>query len=283
MWRGPFSTWLTPVSATYSDALVRREREPVGSHHVGHLGRDRAVGVDPVDVARPDLALGRVPLGVAVDPVGRVGEPDRTVGCDDDVVRAVEPHAVEPVGEHGPCAVVLEAHDGTGAVLAGDHSALAVQGVSVAEVRRLVGDRHPTGRDVESHPAVAPDVAPEQRVGRRQVDGALGPGATVGQVMEQRLGVEQALEPRVQQVVDRRGRRTRGHATVSQFVRCGRTFPPPSVRRPDCPHADRPAPDRRHARHGGRARPRDLDRRRRADRDRRTPPDRPATNRTTTC
>ena len=71
--------------------LVEREGQAVGSIEV--VGDDVARSgrrVDAVHVAAADLALGAVALVVAVDAIRRIGEPHRTVGVDDDVVRAVQ-------------------------------------------------------------------------------------------------------------------------------------------------------------------------------------------------
>ena len=53
-------------------ALVEREGEAVRAHHVGRPRRFdlAAVGIDAIDVAGADLALGLVAFIVAVDAVG---------------------------------------------------------------------------------------------------------------------------------------------------------------------------------------------------------------------
>src|SRR5262249_39294347 len=60
--------------------LVRREREAVGLHEVvGDDGNLAARGVDAVDVARADLALGGLALVAREDAVVGIGEPDAAV------------------------------------------------------------------------------------------------------------------------------------------------------------------------------------------------------------
>src|SRR6185437_17140388 len=83
-----------------------------------------ATRAETVHVARADLTLRPVPLVVAVDAVGRVGEPDRAVGPLDHVVRAVEPLALVAVGEHGEAPVVLGPGHPPLALLAADQAAL---------------------------------------------------------------------------------------------------------------------------------------------------------------
>src|SRR5919198_239721 len=69
------------------DRFVGREAQSVGLvEGVGHHRQAAGTRVEPVDVVA-DLRLGLEPLEVAV---GRVGEPDRAVAADDDVVGRVE-------------------------------------------------------------------------------------------------------------------------------------------------------------------------------------------------
>ena len=118
-------------------AFVGGEREPVRAFEVVGHEDDMAIGrVDAVHVARADLALGPLALVVAEDPVRRVGEPHHAVVVDDDVVRAVQPLAVPPVGEHRDRTVVLGACDAAAALLAADQPSLAVEGQPVGVVRR---------------------------------------------------------------------------------------------------------------------------------------------------
>src|SRR5262249_27473768 len=74
---------------------------------------------------------------VALDAVARIGEPDRAVRCDREVVWRVELLAVVFVGDDGDRAVELGAGDAAAAVLAGDEPPLAIDGVAVRVHRRL--------------------------------------------------------------------------------------------------------------------------------------------------
>jgi len=90
--------WVTQVLAVISGTL--NPGDPVIS------------GVDPVDVAAADLAVGTVALIVTVDAVGRVGEPQRPVGVLHDVVRAVAALSLVGIGQHGARSVRLGPHRG---------------------------------------------------------------------------------------------------------------------------------------------------------------------------
>ena len=68
------------------------------------------------DAAERQLLVGVV--AHARQPERRVGEAQRAVGAVDEVVRAVEPAALEAVGEHGRVAVRVDADDAAVAVLA---------------------------------------------------------------------------------------------------------------------------------------------------------------------
>jgi hypothetical protein len=112
--------------------LVGREREAVGFHEVVDHSLDRAaVRIDPVDPLLLLFLLGFDSLVVCHDPVERIAEPDRAVGGDDDVVRRVQLLAVVAVGDDGDRAVELGASHPPGAMLAGDETADAIDGVAV--------------------------------------------------------------------------------------------------------------------------------------------------------
>ena len=117
--------------------LVGGEGEPVRPHEVVGNDLDRPVGVDPEDVAPADLALGAVALVVRLDPVARVGEPDRAVRAFDDVVGTVEALSLPAVGKDRRRAVVLGPRDPASAVLARDDTTLAVDRAAVGVAGRL--------------------------------------------------------------------------------------------------------------------------------------------------
>ena len=179
--------------------LVRRESEAVRAHEIvgGDADRSRA-GVDAIDVAGADLALGLVALVIRVDAVGRIGEPDRAVGSDDDVVRAVEALALEALGEDRDRAVVLGAGDAPVAVLARDETAFAVDGVAVRIAGRRPEDAGLAGRLVEAQHAVVRDVAPDERTLRREVGGTFGPAAALVELLDPRRDLDQRPEALVQ-------------------------------------------------------------------------------------
>ena len=158
--------------------LVGREGDAVRADEVvrrdAHGARLR---IHPVDVAGPDLAPGLVAFIVAVDSVGRVGEPDRAVRPHHDVVRRIQALALEPVGDDGHRTVVLGAADAPPAVLAGDEAALPVHGVAVRIVRRAAEHADGAARLVVPHHAVVRDVAPDEIASRREIGRPLGPTA----------------------------------------------------------------------------------------------------------
>src|SRR5208282_5040261 len=104
--------------------------------------------VDAVDVAAVDLVRRAIALVVAVDAVGRIGEPDGIVGFDDGVVGRVEPLALPRFGDDGNRAVDLGSGHPAGQVLAGDQPTLVVDGVAVRVVGGLAKHRDLAGRFV---------------------------------------------------------------------------------------------------------------------------------------
>jgi hypothetical protein len=166
------------------DMLVGREAEAVRlgevvDDHV-ELSRSR---VEAIDVAAVLLRLGLVAFIVGKDAVGRVGEPDRAVGFDDDVVGRVQPPALVTVDDRRDRAVRLGPQNRAGPVRTGDQPALAVAGVAVDVVRRLAEDA-----DAEvGHPAqqaVVRDVAPDQEAAVGEPDRPLAPAALVVDQLE---------------------------------------------------------------------------------------------------
>src|SRR5690606_21038594 len=81
--------------------VIRREAQPVRLHDlVGDDLDPSGVAVDAV-YGGIELRLGPEAFVVAANAVDRIREPDAAVRMDDDVVRRVEPSAVEAVGQHG--------------------------------------------------------------------------------------------------------------------------------------------------------------------------------------
>src|SRR5439155_12990505 len=106
-----------------------------GIDEVGENRGELAVLGDAVDVGGGLFGLFLLAFPLAVDAEQRIGEPDRIVGLDHDVVRRVQPLALELVGQHRDLAVLLGAGDAAGdRVLAGDEAALAVARVAVGVI-----------------------------------------------------------------------------------------------------------------------------------------------------
>jgi len=100
--------------------LVRREDNAVGLYEV--IGDNLDVTrfrIDPVDVTLFLLGLGFDALIKAADSVDRIGEPDRTIGSDDRVVRRVQLLAIVVVGDDGDRAVEFGPGDSAAAMPGG--------------------------------------------------------------------------------------------------------------------------------------------------------------------
>ncbi len=182
MWWLPPSIRAVDVSDTYSDRLVGREGEAVRVDEV--VADDRQLAgrpVEPEDEAAAQLRVGLVALAVVEDAVRRIGEPDRAVGRDDDVVRRVEPLALVPVDDRRPRPVALVARDA--ARCRARRRGPCRRGRACGRSRSRTAGRARVGA-VGRRPAahdVAPDVAPDDGVLVGDVDRALGPGRAVGE------------------------------------------------------------------------------------------------------
>src|ERR1700754_4752941 len=122
----------------------------------------------------------------AVDREARVGEPDRAIRFDDDIVRRIETSALIAVCEYRNRAVVLGARDSACLVLAGNEPAFVVARVAVRVVRRLTKCRDRTGRAIPAQDAVVRYIAPQQAVSVVEPDGTLGPLRAAIQALNRR-------------------------------------------------------------------------------------------------
>src|ERR1700736_2304997 len=156
--------------------LVRREGNAVGLHEVIDDNPDvTGFRVDPVDVVLFLLRLGFDALIIAADAVDGIGEPDRTVGSDNRVVRRVQLLAVVLVGADGDRAVEFGPGDPSAAMFASDQASFPINGVAVRVHRRLAVYAQMTVILREAHDAVVGNVAEQHVAAGREVDRALGP------------------------------------------------------------------------------------------------------------
>lgn len=65
------------------------------------------------------------------DTVNGIGEPDRIIGLDHDIIGRIEALAVEPIGQHGDGSVIFGARDAAAGVLASDKPALPIASEAV--------------------------------------------------------------------------------------------------------------------------------------------------------
>src|SRR6266566_4575475 len=116
-------------------------------------------------------------LVIAADSEGRVGEPYRSVGFDDDIVGRVERLVLEAVADHRDRAVMLGPGDLPCEVLASNQPPLAVARIAVGVVGGLAEDADLAGFLVPFEDAVVRDVAPQETPHIADPDRALAPAA----------------------------------------------------------------------------------------------------------
>src|SRR5690606_10590017 len=157
--------------------------EAVGLYHVIHdQSRFAGYGVMAEDVAAIQIGIAGIAFFRAgQDAVGRVSEPDRAIGFDNDIVGRVEflPLIVIHDGDDG--SVRLGAGDATPAVFAGNQAALQVERVAVGVIGGLAECLHAAVALVPAQHPVVGDVAPHD-IARRDVDRPLGPDAAIRQL-----------------------------------------------------------------------------------------------------
>src|SRR5262249_7961564 len=141
-------------------------------------------------------------------------EPDRAVGADDDVVRAVQLLALEVRGQDGDGAVRLPASDAARLCLADEQAPALVAGQPVCHLARAAPLAHAAGVVVGAD-HVAGDVA-EQEVAasRLRPDRPLGEVEAAREALQLRVRIDELHEPLVADL-DRHTRRKFGRTTSS--------------------------------------------------------------------
>src|SRR3954447_25646777 len=156
--------------------FVRRERNAVGLHEVIDDDLDvTGFRIHAVDVMFFLLSFGLDALVITADAVGGIGEPDRTIGGDNCIVRRVQLFAVVLVGDDCDRAVEFGPGDPSTAVFTGDKASFAIDGVAVRVHRWLAIYAEVTVIFGKAHDAVVGNVAEQHVTPRRKVDRALGP------------------------------------------------------------------------------------------------------------
>ncbi len=130
-------------------AFVRRERKTVGrDERVGDERHGAEIGRDAVHAGKLQVPL------LGDDVVVRIGEEDRAVGLDHDVVGAIEATPLKTVGDHREAAIELAPRDAPCLVLAGEQATLEVAREPVGPVGRLEDHGHALPRRVLDAPVV---------------------------------------------------------------------------------------------------------------------------------
>src|SRR5450631_1600440 len=156
--------------------LVRREGNAVGLDEVVDDNLDfTGFRIHPVDVMLFLLRLGFEAFIKAADAVGWIGEPDRSIGSDNRVVRRVQLLAIVLVGNDSDRAVEFGSGDPSAAMFASDQASFPINGVAVRVHRRLAEYAQVTVILREAHDAVVGNVAEQHVAAGWEVDRALGP------------------------------------------------------------------------------------------------------------
>jgi hypothetical protein len=175
-----------PRIVDVEQAFIGGEREPVGGdERVGDERHGAEIGRDAVHAGKLQVPL------LGDDVVVRIGEKDRAVGLDHDIVGAIEATPLKTVGDHRETAIELAPRDAPRLVLAGEKAALEVAREPIGPVGRLEDHGHALPRRVLDAPVVV-DVV------EQQVAALLPPQRPLGRP-------ERPAEP-LRQVLDRLGR-----------------------------------------------------------------------------
>ncbi|CAM2160147.1 hypothetical protein PT2222_70130 [Paraburkholderia tropica] len=177
--------------------FVGRERETVRLDEVvGDAARFRRAAHERIHVAAADLALGAKAFVVAENAVVGIGEPDRALRIDHEIVRRIQALAVVMRGQHGYAAVVFGARNTAPSVFAAHEPPFAVARVAVAEIRVRAEHAHAhAGRP--AHHAVVRNVAPDEHIARGKIHRPFGPQAVARDLLQQRVRLDQPPKTRI--------------------------------------------------------------------------------------
>src|SRR3954467_15230537 len=131
--------------------------------------------IHPIDVFLFLLGLGLDALVESADTVGRIAEPDRTIGCDDHVVRRVQLLIIVLVGDDRDRAVEFGPGDPSATVFASEQAPFTINGVAVRVHRRLAEYAYVSVILHEAHDAIVGNVAEQNVAPSREVYRSLGP------------------------------------------------------------------------------------------------------------
>ena len=185
--------------------FVERERQAVRVFHGGaDAAQLAAARVETEDMVATEFALGFVAFVVGRDAVRRVGEPDRAVGFDDDVVRGVEPATFEAinddfVGQRRQARTEARTNHRALAVRAVQQRAVVLARVAVGVLDRIAPDGH-AGAGVPAQHAVIRDVAPEQALVFRHPDRAFAPDRAGAQAFKAARTSGHLVKPRIEHI-----------------------------------------------------------------------------------
>ena len=175
--------------------FVGRKGQPVRTVKIAEHGIDPARGINPVDLTGQFL-FGLEPFVIGGDPVMGVGEPDRAVRFDDNVVWRVQGFAVKAVGNHRDGSVEFCPGDAPCAMFAGQQPALTVARVPVGIVRRASESRQARAR-CPAQDAVVRNVGKQQTVGIAEPHRAFGPVKAGGELFDRGIAHDKGAKTRI--------------------------------------------------------------------------------------
>ena len=131
-----------------------------------------------------------------------IGEPDRAVGSDRDVVGRIQPLSLEAVRNDAHRAVVLRSRHAPRAVLARNQATGPVAGKAVGKVRRLAINGQPGRRRPAVDPVVR-NIRKQQAVGISEPNRTFGPVESRCEFFQLRTGDQVGFELGIDDLVFR--------------------------------------------------------------------------------
>lgn len=169
-----------------------------------HALQGAAIGRQPVDAVMVQFLRARAALAGLEQPERRVGEPDRAVVRNDQIVRRIEPFALEPPDQQMRPAIDIATGDRAAPVFAVHQSLLRIHRIAIGEGGGIQQRVHRAVLAPAKH-AAADHIAPHQRALCLPPRRALAPGGLVVEGLQARIA-----QPRCQRGVMRGGWRALG-------------------------------------------------------------------------
>ena len=129
-------------------------------HLIRHQCDLPALAINAIDIGMRQFRRAAFTLIIRHQAEGRVGEPDRSIGFHDNIIRAVQPLALVAIGQNSDRTIIFKAHHAAAEMLTRNHAALTVSRMAIGVVGGLAPGADRTGFLIPFQHAVIRNIGP---------------------------------------------------------------------------------------------------------------------------